>query len=52
MVIDHLHDVLLRVIFKSLGYAGPYQPALVPVGGPARVDWVTARTVPGSLGYF
>lgn len=52
MVLDHLHDVLLRIIFKSLGYAGPYLPPLVPIGGPAPVDWVTATTPPGSLGYF
>jgi hypothetical protein len=51
-VLDHLHDVLLRVIFKTLGYAGPYQPPIVPVGGPACVGWVTARTAPGMLGYF
>lgn len=52
MVIDHLYDMLLRIIFKCLGYAGAYQPPLVPVGGPACVDWVTAGTAPGSLGYF
>ena len=51
-VLDHLHDVLLRLILKTLGYAGPYQPPIVPIGGPAGVDWVTAGTTPGMLGYF
>jgi hypothetical protein len=51
-VLDHLHDVLLRIIFKSLGYAGPYQPPLVPVGRPASVDWVTAAIPLAMLGYY
>jgi hypothetical protein len=50
-VMDHLHDLLLRVIFKTLGYAGCYSPPIPPEPRFALVDWVTPSTSPGLLGY-
>ena len=51
-VIDHVHDLLLRVVFKSLGYTGSYQPPIPPLPRVAPVDWVTPATPPAMLGYY
>jgi hypothetical protein len=51
MVMDHLHDLLLRLLFKILGYKGLYQPPIPPLPRFAQVDWVTATTHAALLGY-
>ena len=28
---DHLHDLLFRVLFKTIGYDGPYQSPIAPL---------------------
>jgi hypothetical protein len=48
---DHLHDLLLRVLFKTVGYDGPYQSPIPPLMERASVDWVTPTTPPGLLGF-
>jgi len=50
-VFEHLHDVLLRIIFKMLGYEGTYQPTVAKSLAQASVDWVTPSTEAGKLGY-
>jgi hypothetical protein len=48
---DHLHDLLLRVLFKTIGYDGPYQSPIPPLMQRDSVDWVTPTTPPGLLGF-
>jgi len=43
-IMDHLHDLLLRIIFKTLQYDGPYHPPIPPLAPRDSVDWVTAAT--------
>jgi hypothetical protein len=50
-VINHLHDVLVRILFKMLGYDGTYDPAVGQSVTTANVDWVSATTPAASLGY-
>jgi hypothetical protein len=48
---DHLHDLLLRVLFKTIEYDGPYQSPIPPLMQRDSVDWVTPATPPGLLGF-
>lgn len=51
-VINHLHDIMARIILQALEYDGGYQPTMVP--GPAvpfDLDWVKQDTMAGALGY-
>jgi hypothetical protein len=49
-VVDHLHDLLLRIVFKILKYDGPYQPPIPPLMSRNNVDWVTPTTPAHWLG--
>ena len=51
-VMIHLHDLLVRVILKLLGYDGTYQPTVAMSLSDRTVDWVTPATSPASLGYL
>ena len=48
----HLHDLLVRVVLKLLGYGGTYQPTVTMSLSDRTIDWVTPVTSPASLGYF
>jgi hypothetical protein len=50
-VMHHLHDLLLRVILKTIGYDGPYQSPISPIMQRPSVDWVKPTTPAGLLGY-
>jgi len=50
-VIQHLHDILARIILMILGYTGKYQPTVAPVSMSAYVNWVKNETPVGRLGY-
>ncbi len=50
-VMDHFHDLLLRVIFKTIGYDGPYHSPIPPVGHRDNADWVRPGTHPSHLGF-
>lgn len=50
-VYKHLHDILLRILFKLLGYDGTYQPTVEIYTTQARLDWVTPETGADKLGY-
>jgi hypothetical protein len=50
-VTDHFHDVLLRVLFKIVGYNGLYEIQMPPRYRCEPVPWVTTGTHPGALGY-
>jgi hypothetical protein len=47
----HLHDVLLRMIFKIVGYEGTYQPPVTKVAWDAPTDWVVPSLPARELGY-
>lgn len=50
-VIQHLHDILLRMILKMLGYTGRYQPTVETWTDARMVDWVTPELPASRLGY-
>lgn len=51
-IINHLHDVMARVLLKALCYDGGYQPTVVPGPSvPFDLDWVKPDTPAGRLGY-
>ena len=47
----HLHDVLLRIIFKIVGYEGTYQPPVTKEPWDAPTDWVVPSLPARELGY-
>jgi len=47
----HLHDVLLRLIFKIVGYEGTYQPPVKKESWDAPTDWVVPSLAARELGY-
>jgi hypothetical protein len=48
---DHIHDLLLRIMFRILGYDGFYQPPVVKTTVQYKADWVTPETPASQLGY-
>lgn len=50
-LMNHLHDILFRIIFKLLGYNGTYQPPVIISSVKASVDWVKPNTSAKNLGY-
>lgn len=51
VIMNHLHDVLLRVIFKIVGYDGTYQPPVVRMSTAMPTDWVVPGLTARELGY-
>jgi len=47
----HLHDILLRTVFKMLEYDGAYQPPVTHMTTAERTDWVNGNTPASRLGY-
>jgi len=47
----HLHDVLMRIILKMLGYDGLYHPAMATDSRMEPLDWVTPEMSATALGY-
>ena len=51
-VINHLHDVMARLLSQTLGYDGGYQPTIITrFSIPQEVDWVKTDTPASALGY-
>jgi len=50
-VTDHLQDLLIRLVFKEIGYAGMYQKFTSKWNEATPVDWVTLATKAEELGY-
>jgi hypothetical protein len=50
-VMNHLHDLLLRVLLKTVAYDGPYYSPIPPLMQRDSLDWVTPTTPAGRLGY-
>jgi hypothetical protein len=54
-VADHLHDIVIRIILKAIGYTGyrrTYQTPLCPSLTSVPVEWVTAQTLSNMLGGY
>lgn len=47
----HLHDILLRLIFKMVYYNGTYESPIGRTPNPKSVDWIKPNTSPKELGY-
>ena len=47
----HLHDLLLRIIFKIIGYDGAYQPPMRKVVSDTPTGWVVTGLSARELGY-
>lgn len=51
-VINHLHDIMARIILQTLEYDGGYQPTMVLAPAvPFDLDWAKPDTAAGALGY-
>jgi hypothetical protein len=50
-VIQHLHDILLRVLLLTLGYNGEYNPPVMKYRTSKPLDWVKPDTSAAELGY-
>jgi len=48
---SHLHDILLRLVFKMLNYDGIYQSPIRPLPDRNEANWVKPSTSPDKLGY-
>ena len=51
VIMNHLHDILLRIIFKIVGYDGTYQPPVVKMSTVLPTDWVVPGLPARELGY-
>ncbi|OGO28148.1 MAG: hypothetical protein A2W33_03950 [Chloroflexi bacterium RBG_16_52_11] len=51
IIINHLHDILLRIVFRMLTYDGEYDPTVLPYTAKESIDWVTPATTAEKLGY-
>lgn len=51
VLLVHLHDLLIRMILKSLEFKGTYNPVVFLGKGAEGVDWVKPTTAAWSLGY-
>ncbi len=46
-IINHLHDIMARIVLQAVGYDGGYQPTVVPSPvAPFPLDWVKPDTRP------
>ena len=50
-VAHHLHDLLLRVLLKTIGYEGPYYSPIPPLMQRDSLEWVKPTTPPALLGF-
>jgi len=51
-IINHLHDMMARILLRVLEYDGGYQPTVLPMPAvPCAVDWVEPNTPAHQLGY-
>jgi len=50
-IMNHLHDILVRIILKTLDYDGQYQPTVINMTDSKPVDWVKPDFSARRLGY-
>ncbi len=51
VILNHLHDILVRIAFKILEYDGTYQPTTNSMTTDQPADWVKPDTPASRLGY-
>jgi hypothetical protein len=51
VLIHHLHDIVLRLVFKLIGYCGDYQPTVQKMEDKKPINWVDSNTSADDLGY-
>jgi hypothetical protein len=51
VISKHLHDILIRIVMKMIGYTGTYQPAVFIEQVAMPVGWVTPDLSATELGY-
>jgi hypothetical protein len=51
VIMNHLHDIMVRIAFKIAGYTGNYQPTVRSANALYPLDWVTSSSLPSQLGY-
>lgn len=51
IIINHLHDLLLRIVFRLVGYGRTYQPPVTRFSTGEPVDWVKPDLPASRLGY-
>jgi len=51
VLLDHLHDLLLRILLKRLNFDGKYQPSMIRATAAFELDWVKPETHFTKLGY-
>jgi hypothetical protein len=51
VIINHLHDLMVRIILIITGYDGKYQPSMFSYSCPSEINWVKPDTLPYYLGY-
>jgi hypothetical protein len=51
VLVDHLHDILLRIVFKIIGYSGTYNPTVLQHFEMKPINWVRDTTTARELGY-
>jgi hypothetical protein len=51
VIMNHLHDIMVRIAFRIVGYTGNYQPTVKSTNALDPVDWVTSTSLPSQLGY-
>lgn len=50
-IMDHLRDIVLRIIFHIVGYDGTYQPSVIKWTIDSQFNWVRPDTTASQLGY-
>jgi hypothetical protein len=51
VLVDHIHDILLRIVFKIIGYSGTYNPTVLQHFEMKPINWVRDTTTARELGY-
>lgn len=50
-MLNHLHDLVLRLALRLLRYSSLYNSPVIGQRDLVPVDWVTTATTPADLGY-
>jgi hypothetical protein len=50
-LIDHVHDVLMRIVFKLIKYDETYQPTVQKMADHETINWVHSSTSAEDLRY-
>jgi len=51
IILNHVHDLVLRIVLRMIGYNGTYQPQTTRYAVAEPIDWVQPSTPARALGY-